>query len=340
MKFFKLSLITFTVSLFFTACNLSPSDKTADTNPYPNDAAETDGISAEGGWAKENLDLQAIGGLLEKADDAEDFEYLLNSTDGVNNLDLNGDGYTDYISVREFDDRDDNQRGFSLFSMFGPNEIQEIANLIFNRQSRDDRGSRVLLYGNDQIYGDDNYYETNWVDRSLPIVNWVFNDRDSYYRSPYYYNNYPDSYEVYRVVETPVYRSRIEQYYAAPVFIKTNPAMTQIKIKSPYNGKSLDKIYAKLAKPTKEQIEFRRNNPNRPAFVPVEKGKPNRSEDRSKGNPNKWDKPNKREDDSPKSMKIEKPNAKPQKSEKDSGGGKQNKSDGNKGGGKGGGKKG
>jgi len=331
MKFFKLSLITFTVSLFFTACNLSQSDQIADTDQYP----ITEGEAANP-WAKENLDLQAAGALLEKANNAEEFEYLLNSQNGINNLDMNGDGYVDYISVREFDDRDNDQRGFSLFSMFGPNEIQEIANIIFNRDRPDYPGARVLLVGNDQIYGDDYYYETNWQDRSVPIANWLFTDRSDVYRSPYYYNNYPNYYEVYQVVETPVYRTRIKEYYGTPVFIKTNPAMTQIKIKSPYNGKSWDKIYSKLAKPTREQIEFRKNNPNKPEFVPVKKGDPNRSD-----NP-KFDKPNKIERekvDLPKQMKFENPNTKSQKPQGNPNG-KGNNGGGNKGGGKGGGKKG
>lgn len=343
MKFFKISLITLMAAAFFTACGLSPADQTTVTNPYPNDDAETQGISAESQWARENLDLQAVGALLEKADDAEEFEYLLNNSEnGVNNLDLNGDGYADYISVREYDDRDDNERGFSLFSMFGPGEIQEIANIIFNRQGRDYPGAKVLLMGNDQIYGDDNYYETNWQDRSLPIVNWVFNDRDTNYQSPYYYENYPDYYEAYQVVDVPVYRTRIEQYYASPIFIKTNPAMTQIKIKSPNNGKSWNKIYSKLAKPTREQIEFRQNNPNKPEFVRVKKGDWNRSDDRSKGNPNRSDKPNKFEREkfnSPKKEKFEK-SEKPKGDRNAKGNNGGGKGGGNKGGGKGGGKKG
>lgn len=337
MKFFKISLITLIAAAFLTACNALNQPENVITDSYPIAEGE-----AANPWAKENLDLQSVGALLEKANNAEEFEYLLNSEDGINNLDMNGDGYADYISVREFDDRYDDQRGFSLFSMFGPNEIQEIANIIFNRQDRNYPGARVYLIGNDQIYGDDYYYETNWQDRSLPIVNWTFNDRDTYYRSPYYYGNYPDYYEAYQVVETPVYRTRIEQYYAAPVFIKTNPAMTQIKIKSPYNGKSWNKIYSKLAKPTREQIEFKKNNPNKPEFVPVKKGNPNRFDDRSKRNFDKpkfdkpkFDKPNKIEQEKvnpPKQMKFENPKSQKPK-------GNPNVKE-NKGGGKGGGKKG
>lgn len=368
MKLFKLSLVTFTAAAFLTGCNLAQTDETTAVNPYPADVAQGEILAEDNTFgARENLDLQAVGALLEKADDAEEFEYLLNSDDGINNLDLNGDGYVDYISVREYEDQSDDQRGFSLFSMFGPNEIQEIATLIFNRDGLNSNGARILLAGNEQIYGDNNYYETNWVDRTIPIVSWLFNkDRNTNYESPYYYENYPDYYEAYQVVETPVYRTRIQQYYSEPVFIQTaNPTMiTQIKIKSPYNGKSLNKIYSKLAKPTKDQIEFRKNNPNPPEFIKVKKEKNKdfkvKQDKQWKENPNGFEKNGKGNNDKPfmkenrnkiekgdinksNPVKFEKQNNKPQKQDKigngNGGGNKSNKGGKGNGGGKGGGKK-
>lgn len=275
MRFNRFYLIIIAITLLIAGCNTAQTDDVTYTEPYPNDVADSEIASGENTyWARENLDLQRVGNLLEKSDNAEEFEYLLNSDDGINNLDLNGDGYVDYISVAEYEDYDDNQRGFTLFDRFGPNEIQEIASIIFNRDSLDNRGARILLRGNEQIYGDNYNYETNWLDRVLPIAQYVFGNRDNRYESPYYYENYPESYEPYRVVETPVYRTRIEQYYPEPIFIQTsNPTITEIKIKSKYKDKSIDKIYAKLAKPTKDQIKFKEKNPNYPEFVPVKNGK-------------------------------------------------------------------
>lgn len=274
MRVLKLSLLFFISALFITACNTSQNEQ-AVIEPY--DQVEMIkggmGYDYENRLAKENLDLQAIGELLEDAETAEEFEYRLNSPEnGINNLDLNGDGYVDYISVREFDDRYDDERGFSLFSMFGPEMIQEIATIIFDRDRFNDNdyypGSRVLITGNEQIYGDNYYYETNWLERTVPIVTWIFTDRDNYYNSPYYYENYPDYYEPYTIVETPVYRARIEELYTEPVFIQTSqPTITEVKIKSPYRDKTMDKVYSKMAKPTKQQVEFRKNNPGPPEFV-------------------------------------------------------------------------
>lgn len=274
MKNFKLMTAVLSVSLFLTACN-SEQQQTAAVEPYPAQPAITQIAPDQNEyWAKENLDLQRVGNLLERSNSPQEFESYLNEDDGINNLDLNGDGYVDYLSVDEYQDRGPNERGLSIFSRFGPDVIQEIANVIFYRDDQNWQGARILLSGNDQIYGDNNYYETNWADRSIGLVTSLFGDRDQYYRSPYYYDNYPAGYTAYQVVETPVYRTRVERLYSAPVFVYTaNPTfISKVKIKSPNSGKWMDKVHAKLAKPTKEQEEFKKNNPNRPELVNDDKG--------------------------------------------------------------------
>ncbi len=261
------------------ACNSAETEQAGVTEPFQNDVALTEPEQEEQ-WARENFDLQRVGSLLERSSDPGEFESYLNADDGLNNLDLNGDGYVDYISVSEFDDRYDNERGLTLYTRFGPDQIQEIANIVFYREDQNYPGARVLLTGNEQIYGDDRYYETNWIDRSLAIVSTLFSNRDTYYQSPYYYDNYPDEYDMYQVVETPVYRSRIERSYPEPVFIRTSsPSFNQVRIKSPYKDKRIEKIYAKLAKPTREQTEFRKNNPNRPQFVKFDRERRGKRDD-------------------------------------------------------------
>ncbi|HLM02526.1 MAG TPA: hypothetical protein VK400_15850 [Pyrinomonadaceae bacterium] len=334
IRFVKLSAAFFVVALLSTACGQlggGGADETAQTNPYPQDARQAEAVyeSADVRYARENLDLRAVGALLQRADNAEEFEYLLNS-EGVNNLDLNRDGSVDYISVSEFEDRSaDDERGLSLFSRFGPDLIQQIATIIFDRDGGmpDADGARILLTGDERLYGDDYHYETDWVDRSLSIVRWLYDDRrDDSYSSPYYYENYPENYEVYQPVETPVYRSRIERIYSdyvaatpAPVFIQTsNPTVvTNVKIKSPYDGRSVaGNDFPKPAKLPKEQKrQLDRNNPviDSPDLVTSKKGKikdvppgfGERRQQRQRGNPNVSENP--RKFDSPRFERREKP---------------------------------
>lgn len=268
MKLRYRPLTAILAAIFLWGCGNTEQQQPVATTA-PDQPAVTDEQLADNSdyWAKDNFDLQRVGPLLQRSRNVEEFERYLNEDDGINNLDLNGDGYADYISVDEFGNDGDGQRGLSLYSRFGPDLIQEIATLFFYRDQPNYPGSRILLRGNEQIYGDNYYYETNWLDRTVGIVSALFGDRSDPYRSPYYYDNYPDWYDPYYVVETPVYRTRVERLYPEPVFVYTNqPAyINNIKIKSPYDGRWMDRVYAGLAKPTREQREFRKGNPMPPA---------------------------------------------------------------------------
>ncbi len=274
MKSNILFTITLTVILFIAGCNSAQNDETAASPTYPNDAPVNE--TEDEYFARENLDLQAVGDIFRESESAEDFESRLNSDNSVNNLDLNGDGYADYISINEYEDRDTGYRGFTLLDNFGNDSIQEIATIILDRTLNNGRDSRLYIDGNDQIYGNDYVYRADWKDKTLDIVNWAFGNRKSYYQSPYYYGNYPDNYTSYQTIKTPVYKTRIRDNYAAPVFTKTDYNEIQnIKIKSKYKDKYYDKIYAKLANPNDAQKEFRKNYPKRPDFAPNIRSKGN-----------------------------------------------------------------
>jgi hypothetical protein len=344
----KLSATIFAASLFLIACNSNQPQQTAQVDPNANNVTITQRVPDQNEyWAKDNLDLQRVGNLLERSKSPQQFESYLNSNDGINNLDLNGDGYADYISVQEYQDRGTNERGLSLFSRFGPDLIQEIATIILYRDNLRSPGARILLTGNDQIYGDNYYYEANWMDRSLGIANLLFGNRNTYYTSPYYYNNYPNDYRTYQVVDTPYYRTRIERLYPQPVFVyTTNPDwITYIKIMSPNNGLHLGQIKARLVKPTQEQEIYFKNNPRGPKGVKADK--PDDADKGDKGNnggkkddvgkpddqPKENPKPMTKDDKPGKPDKVDKPNVQKQnaKPAKQDNGGK----DSGKGGGKG-----
>jgi hypothetical protein len=254
------------ITLFLTACNTD--QLVGGLGP-----ASGTGVEAEAMWARDNLDLQRVGALLERSDNPQEFEEYLNEDDGINNLDLNGDGYVDYISVEEFYDRDDYGRGLSLYSRFGPDLIQEIATIVFYRDEPSWPGARVVVIGNDNIYGDNVYYETNWYDRPIGLIQYVYSVHDPY-RSPYYYGYYPPDYVVYEVVETPVYVTRVRTFYPEPVLVYTESPtfISKVKIKSPNRGKHFDRVFAKLAKPTREQEKFiAENRGKKPESVKVDR---------------------------------------------------------------------
>ncbi|HSI88789.1 MAG TPA: hypothetical protein VK918_07015 [Pyrinomonadaceae bacterium] len=271
MSIYKILLPVLAAGLIFAGCNTEGTQQTGIVNDNANLVAVEDTMAdSDEYWAKDNFDLQRAGAIFERSESPAEFERYLNEPGGVNNLDLNGDGYVDYISVREFDDREDGQRGLSLFTRFGPDLIQEVASILLYRDEPRYPGARVYLRGDERIYGDNHYYETNWLDRSLGLVSTLFGDRDERYQSPYYYDNYPDYYEPYQVVEPAYYQTRVVQLYPEPAFVYTTAPqyIDRIKIKSPNNGLHLGQIKARLVKPSDEQAAYYRNNRGRPAFAP------------------------------------------------------------------------
>jgi hypothetical protein len=273
-----LVILTATVAVFTGCGSNQPSQQAtnvANVAPYTNNANVDDTSSFEDeDFAKEDFDLQRVGPIIKRAKSPQEFEYYLNQPDGINNLDLNGDGYADYISVEEYPFNNDYERGLSMYTRFGPDEVQELGTVVFYRDEPNYPGARVLLTGNQNLYGDNVYYETNWLDQTIGLVTSLFTNRDVY-RSPYYYDYYPPNYVTYQVVETPVYVSRVERLYPEPLFVYTQAPtiIEKVKTRSPNNGRSMQKVFAKFAKPTKEQAEFRKNNPNRPEFARHDNGR-------------------------------------------------------------------
>jgi hypothetical protein len=184
MSIIRTSTIFIAIALFSAACSTGQLQR---VGLGPSSSADA---VAEAHWARDEFDLQRVGPLLERSHNPQEFERYLNEDNGINNLDLNGDGYADYLSVGEYYDRGPYERGLSLYDCFGPDQIQEIATVVFYRDDPTWPGARVLVTGDDTIYGDDIYYETNWYDRPVELINFVFATHDPY-RSPYYYNYYP-----------------------------------------------------------------------------------------------------------------------------------------------------
>lgn len=98
----------------------------------------------------DNFNLQGALELFKKSASPQDFEERLNSPDAkVNNLDLNGDGYIDYIRV--FDREDRNVHVFILQAVISERESQDVAVIELEKQAN---GKAVLqIIGDEDLYG-------------------------------------------------------------------------------------------------------------------------------------------------------------------------------------------
>jgi hypothetical protein len=202
--------------------------------------------------ASEGLDLKAVGELLKKAKTASDLEKLINSPEqGVNNLDLDGDGKADYISVTEYGS--DRAKGFSLTTQPASGEIQEVATIEVEKTS-DDEGN-MQIRGNEQVYGQNHYYHSHFGFTDFLIMSYLFSPH-RYWASPYSYGHYPNNYRPYGTVGSSTYSNRTSSYTSGSSFKKSSSSNIQSDINSPNKGKSAKSVRASLKNPTSSQKSF------------------------------------------------------------------------------------
>ena len=202
--------------------------------------------------AAEGLDLQAIGSLLRKAGNAEQFERLLNDPDeGVNNLDLDEDGNVDYIKVTEYGD--DQAKGFSLSVAVGKGDEQEIATVEVDKSSGSH--ANVDVHGNRHIYGDNHYYHSRFGVTDFLLLSYLFRPHP-YYASPYYYGYYPSYYRSYRTVPVSTYRTRARTVSAGTPMKRASASTVRSSVSSPNAKKTASSIKAPLKNPTASQKSF------------------------------------------------------------------------------------
>lgn len=102
------------------------------------------------GLPGDNFSLEGALDLFKKSESPESFERMLNEEENkVNNLDLNGDGQTDYIRV--IDRQEGDVHAFVLQDVVAENEDQDIAVIEVEKNGNDD--ATVQIVGDEDLYG-------------------------------------------------------------------------------------------------------------------------------------------------------------------------------------------
>lgn len=149
------------------------------------------------------LDLRAVGAAFAAANSLEEFEMLLNSsTYMLSSLDLNRDGYVDYLRVVEAIE------GYNhvviIQAVLAPNIFQDVATLTAEMSYAT---PYVQIIGAPYIYGV-NYYVRPVFVRTPPMFAHWRAPRYNPWRSPYYWDYYPHYYHK----PAPVYLSHYQAY--------------------------------------------------------------------------------------------------------------------------------
>ena len=142
----------------------------------------------------DNLDLEAVASIFGDSKDLEDFEYRLNDPDTrISNLDLNQDGYIDYLRVVE--NSSDRNSLILVQAVLDQDIYQDVASIEVERVNNGN--PRVQIVGNDYIYGSNYIIEPVFV-RTPSIFSFFWGPRYVSWHSPYYWNYYPRWYYSYR----------------------------------------------------------------------------------------------------------------------------------------------
>jgi len=149
------------------------------------------------------LDLNAVAAAFAESRSTREFEQILNSSRYmINNLDLNRDGWVDYLRVIET--RQGYYHAYLIQSCVGAGLFQDVATLVAERQAN-------ALYV--EVIGDPYLYGYNYIVRPAFVKTpamWDVYGRPTYavWSSPYYYGNYPSYYTRPR----PVYLNHYQAY--------------------------------------------------------------------------------------------------------------------------------
>jgi len=160
--------------------------------------------------AGDNLDLDAVLNLFEKSESVEDFENQLNSEkNDVNNLDLNEDGFVDYIRVIDYSDG--NTHSLTLQVPYSDEEAQDVAVIHIEEEGKE---TSVQIVGDEELYGTDYIIEPG-DDKSDTVVNaynWkpvrhIYGPKYTIWVSPWRFGRYPAHYKPWKPVTWSVYRT-------------------------------------------------------------------------------------------------------------------------------------
>ena len=188
-------------------------------------------VRATGYDISDNLDLEAVSYLFGESRDLQDFEDRLNDTKiQISNLDLNNDGFVDYLRVVEL--QENRVHLVTIQAVLDQNIYQDVATIDVERYNNS--SFYVQVVGDPYLYGPNYIIEPVYV--RVPFIFTCFL-RPNYvvWHSPYYWGYYPSRYKRYHCVPTYRYHKnlyvhvdfRVNTYHYSNV--RRNPRAVEIQ---------------------------------------------------------------------------------------------------------------
>lgn len=154
------------------------------------------------------LDLRAVASIFGESTDLADFEQRLNNNDNeISNLDLNNDGYIDYLRVIETSEN--NTHLIVIQAVLGKDFYQDVATIVVEKNFWNKFYVQVI--GAPFIYGN-NYIIEPYFARVPFVVKWLWSPKYYRWNSPYYWGYYPRYYHYRAPVSINIYLGGIHTY--------------------------------------------------------------------------------------------------------------------------------
>lgn len=172
-------------------------------------AQQTVTVQAQNYQVSDNLDLEAVAITFSESKNVEDFEHRLNDPENrISNLDLNNDGYVDFLRVVEVE-----EKGTHLIviqAVIGQDLYQDVASIIVEGENK--TSATVTIVGNRDIYGNNYVIVPRYVVRPV-IFDWFWLPTYAVYRSTWYWNHYPHYYHHYTCLGYHSYHRHIRLWH-------------------------------------------------------------------------------------------------------------------------------
>lgn len=223
----------------------------------------------------DHFSLEGALELFKKSASPEEFEKMLNSPDSkVNNLDLNGDGYIDYVRV--IDRYEGNVHAFILQAVVSDRETQDVAVIELEKRAN---GKAVLqIVGDEDVYGVTTIIEPTREVRTYagtrstptvvnvwpwPAVQYIYSPYYSVWVSPWGWHRRPVWYRTWRPVAYvhyyPIWRP-FRPYYAV---CHTRRVVYAHEIYRPYRTTSVVVVNRHREQLTRYRDDYRSGNARR-----------------------------------------------------------------------------
>ena len=208
----------------------------------------------------DNLNLQAVGELLKQSPDPQTLERKLNEKGNpINNLDLNGDGMVDQLTVTE------TEKGKYTIIDNQADGTSEVAYLVVNAQPN--MPVTVNINGNPQYYGNNCNYQSSFSATDFMLMAYLMRPHYSLYMSPYHYGYYGYGYSPYPIMPYRAYHSsayissaRTKTTYKTTTVTTTTHSQPTFKNTS----KSVTNNVASVSNPAHSQKAFQARDNSQP----------------------------------------------------------------------------